>query len=195
MDTAEYRKMAEKIQAEIESLEIQQEDTERRIARLKQALIGLAPLSEEPSKPLIPGIDSFLTEVDSMSITDAARQILQAAKKPLAPIDIKQQLINMGKDLSDQKNVMASIHSLLKRLREGGEIETKDNGLTYQWKIRRRRVALPRPRGTTIGDSIALNAPTNQQGAEEIADREKTTGHRIVDGKIVLKETLWTKKK
>ena len=32
MDTSEYKEMAEKIQAEIESLEIQQEDIERRLA-------------------------------------------------------------------------------------------------------------------------------------------------------------------
>jgi hypothetical protein len=32
----------------------------------------------------------------------------------------------MGRDLSSQKNVMASIHSLLKRLVESNEIETKD---------------------------------------------------------------------
>jgi hypothetical protein len=48
--------------------------------------------------------------------------------------EIKQQLFNMGKDLSDQRNVMAGIHSLLKRLVVSGEIETRDNGLTYQSK-------------------------------------------------------------
>jgi hypothetical protein len=151
MDAAEYKKMAEKIQAEIEALEIQQEETERRIARLKQALIGLAPLSEDPgiSRPSFFGIDpaTFLTEIDAMSITDAVRQILQAATEPLAPTEIKQKLISMGKDISGQKNVMASIHSLLKRLHGSGEIETEDNGLTYRWTARRRH--FHRRRSTT----------------------------------------------
>jgi hypothetical protein len=141
MDTSEYKKMAEAIQTEIESLEIQQEDIERHIARLKQALIGLAPLADE-SQPSGLGEwfgESVKTELESMSITDVTRQIFQAASKPLAPTEIKQQLLNVGKDLSGQKNLMASIHSLLKRLVASGEIETRDNGLTYQWKTRRRR--------------------------------------------------------
>jgi hypothetical protein len=135
MDAAEYKEMAVRIRAELESLEIQQEDIERRIARLKQALIGLIPLSEPPANSLIAA--ELVSYMESTTLTDAARQILQAAKAPLSPIEIKQQLINMGKDLSDQKNVMASVHSLLKRLVESGEIETKDNGLTYRWKWRR----------------------------------------------------------
>jgi hypothetical protein len=139
MNIAEYKKMVENIQAEIESLEIQQEDVERRLARLKQALLGLAPLAED-SPPGLTGLmgESITAAVEAMSITDAARQILQAATTPLAPTEIKQQLLNMGKDLSKQKNVMASIHSMLKRLLESGEIETTNNGLAYQWKGVRR---------------------------------------------------------
>jgi len=132
--------MAQKIQEELGALEIQQEDIERRIARLKQTLVGLAPLSEPPDGGLL---RSFRSALDSMSLTDAVRQILQAASTPLAPVEIKQQLLNMGKDLSDQKNVMASIHSLLKRLVGSGEIEQVGNGLTYQWRTRRVRARIP----------------------------------------------------
>src|SRR5579863_5681929 len=112
MNAADYKKMAVNIQEEIESLEVQQEDIERRIARLKQALIGLAPLAEESPRPS--GLGAFFgetvrLELEARSITDVARQIFQAASSPLAPTEIKQQLLNMGKDLSGQKNVMASI--------------------------------------------------------------------------------------
>jgi len=140
MDASEFKKMAEAIQAEIESLEILQESTERRLARLKQALLGLVPLGQESSSPDVGFLlsPSVPAEIETMSITDAARQVLQVATAPLAPTEIKQQLLNMGKDLSNQKNVMASIHSLLKRLLENGEVESKDGGLTYQWKGIRR---------------------------------------------------------
>jgi hypothetical protein len=156
MEPLDYNAMAEKIQAEIEVLEIQQEDTERRIARLKQALLGLAPLAQESSRESSKdafGIDiaAITAEIDAMSITDATRQILQASTKRLAPVEIKQQLINMGKDLSTQKNIMASIHSLLKRLRENDEIETTDNGLTYEWKGPRR---FPRTGANNQADAI-----------------------------------------
>jgi hypothetical protein len=162
MDASEYKKMAEAIQIEIESLEIQQEDIERRIARLKQALIGLAPLADE-SQPSGLGAwfgEAVTTELQSMSISDVTRQIFQAASKPLAPTEVKQQLLNMGKDLSGQKNLMASIHSLLKRLVASGDIETRDNGLTYQWKTRRRRNPFGTGGvgtggvGTVVGDEV-----------------------------------------
>jgi hypothetical protein len=156
MEPLDYNAMAEKIQAEIEVLEIQQEDTERRIARLKQALLGLAPLAQESSRESSKNafginVAAITSEIDAMSITDATRQVLQASTKRLAPVEIKQQLINMGKDLSSQKNIMASIHSLLKRLRENHEIETTDNGLTYKWKGPRR---FPRTGANTQADAI-----------------------------------------
>src|ERR1700722_11548809 len=145
MDASEYKEIAIKIKAELESLEIQQEDIERRIARLKQALIGLIPLSEPPDNSVIA---SYLNE---LSLTDAARQIIQASKKPLTPTEIKQQLLSMGKDLSGQKNVMASVHALLKRLATNEEIETRDNGLTYQWK----------PKSITMDWAEVINNLTN----------------------------------
>jgi hypothetical protein len=155
MNASEYKEMAEKIQAEIESLEIQQEDIERRLARLRQALLGLAPLGQElPSDALGSQLTAIYAGLEAMSITDATRQIFQAASAPLTPIEIKQQLINMGKDLSDQKNVMASIHSLLKRLVKSDEIETKDNGLTYQWKGIRR---YPRTEANLKAEAIRQN--------------------------------------
>ena len=132
MDALDYKKMAEQILNEIASLEIQQEETERRIARLNQVLIALTPLAEEPILPFV-DMTTINVETDGVSIMDATRQIFQVAKIPLSPAEIKQQLLNMGKDLG-QKNVMAGIHSLLKRLVVSGEIETRDNGLTYQSK-------------------------------------------------------------
>jgi hypothetical protein len=141
VENIDYRKLVTEIQKEIESLEIQQEDTTRRLARLKQSLMGLSPLAEEQDAWLteaaadLAGINKGLTEI---SITDSARQILQATNKPLSPVEIKDRLVSMGKDMGGHKNVMASVHSLLKRLVASGEIESKDSGLTYEWKGVRR---------------------------------------------------------
>jgi hypothetical protein len=160
MDRSEYKAIAAKIQAELESLEIQQEEIERHIARLRQTLLGLAPLCESPHGPLF---DGFIQAIDSLSLTDAARQILQAAKAPLAPTEIKQQLLNMGRDLSSQKNVMASIHSLLKRLVESNEIETKDSGLTYQWKTRIRHRKHVAPSGRRRRLALFYGEPVGKE--------------------------------
>jgi hypothetical protein len=136
IENIDYRKLVTDIEKEIESLEVLQEDTSRRLARLKQSLIGLAPLADE--QDVEKGIESLAgipTRAD-ITITDCARQILQAAAASLSPIQIKDQLVAMGIDMSGHKNAMSSVHSLIKRLRENDEIETKDNGLTYEWKWR-----------------------------------------------------------
>jgi hypothetical protein len=172
MDAVEYKEMAVRIKAELESLEIQQEDIERRIARLKQALIGLIPLSEPPADSMI------LDYLNELTLTDATRQILQAAEKPLTPTEIKQQLLNMGRDLSGQKNVMASIHSLLKRLVSSDEIESRDNGLTYQWKLKYIRLAslmggtpIPPTTSTPGADQSNSLSEIIAQTAEELTKR------------------------
>jgi hypothetical protein len=140
----DYRKLVTGIQKEIESLEIHQEDTTRRLARLKQSLMGLAPLAEEQDADenrairglAEGGLSGF--GVEEISMTDSARQILQASDRPLSPVEIKDRLIGMGKSMDGHKNVMASVHSLLKRLVASGDIESKDSGLTYEWKGIRR---------------------------------------------------------
>jgi hypothetical protein len=134
VEAAEFKIMATKIRAELEDLEIQQEDTARRIARLKQTLVGLEPLSELSANSSTPTKVGEFPRL--LSLTDAARQILQAHMEPLTPLEIRDKLVNMGHDFKGQKSVMASVHSLLKRLVVSGEIETKGNG--YQWKGVRR---------------------------------------------------------
>jgi hypothetical protein len=133
MNASDYKKMAEQILSEIGALEMQQEETERHIARLRQVLMALTPLADESNAPFVE-VTTVNRETEGVSITEATRQIFQVAKVPITPAEIKEQLLNMGMDLSDQKNVMAGIQSLLKRLIASGEIETRDNGLTFQSK-------------------------------------------------------------
>jgi hypothetical protein len=149
MDAADFKKMAEQIVHEIASLEIQQDETERRIAHMKQVLIDLSPLAQESVLPY-GDMTTINADTDAMSITDATRQILQDAKVSLEPAEIRQELLNMGMDLNDQRNAMAGIHSLLKRLVASGEIETRDNGSTYSWKGIRVLLSAPAARSGNV---------------------------------------------
>src|ERR1700722_10024060 len=100
MENINYRKLVTDIQKEIELLEIQQEDTSRRLARMKQSLIGLAPLAEEQDADVGGGIEALagIPDMAEITITDSVRQIFQTATKPLSPVQIKERLISMGKD-------------------------------------------------------------------------------------------------
>jgi chromosome segregation ATPase len=136
--------MLNNMRKELETLLEQQEDTEQKIAQLKQAIMSFAPLAKESGS-------GFWDQFGPAGITDNIREILQAAyPKKLSPVEIKGQLKARGEDLSQHKNVMASIHSTLKRMLENEEITTSDEGLTYGWRRKYRladlvREAIPPP--------------------------------------------------
>jgi chromosome segregation ATPase len=141
MTTQEYKQMLNNMRKELEALLEQQEETEQKIAQLKQAIMSFAPLAKESGS-------GFLDQLgQTIGITDNIREILQATyPKKLSPVEIKEQLKARGADLSQHKNVMASIHSTLKRMLENEEITTSDEGLTYGWRRRfhyRRKLKLP----------------------------------------------------
>lgn len=131
MNTQNYKRMIGEMRKELETLLEHQEDTEQKIAQLKQAIMSFAPLAKEQ------GIGwDFLPE--PTGTTEAIREILRAVyPKAISPVEIKEQLKSRGHDLSQHKNVMASVHSTLKRMLENREIRTGDDGLTYSWRRRR----------------------------------------------------------
>ena len=177
----EYKKMLETMHKELEALLELQEDTEQKIAQLKQAIISLVPLARERDGLGDQMVQSFITQ----GTTEGIREILRAAfPTPLNPVEIKEQLKNRGQDLSQHKNVMASVHSTLKRMLENHEITTDNSGLTYRWK--RRRVHLGRfmgamtpPPGTPMTPptttSNLLDAPPVVVGANLLGSKGKKT--------------------
>src|SRR5437588_8450074 len=121
MTTQEYKKMLAEMRKELESLLEQQEDIEQKIAQLKQAIISFAPLAKDSDGLIGPLVYAFAAQ----GMTDSIREILRAAfPKQLSPVEIKEQLKAKGQNLSEHKNVMASVHSTLKRMLENGEISS-----------------------------------------------------------------------
>jgi hypothetical protein len=57
-----------------------------------------------------------------LGFTDAIRRILHTRRESLSPTDIRQDLLKMGIG-QDQVNLLSSIHTVLRRLVEAGEIE------------------------------------------------------------------------
>jgi hypothetical protein len=133
MTRDDYKATLEKAKDELEELLIKQEEIEQRIARVKQAIISLAPLAQDQENAVG---DIYSALFDGIGLSEAILQVLRAAGKRLSPVEIKQQILNMGVDLSTHKNAMASIHSALKRMGQNEEVSTKDNGLTYEVKRR-----------------------------------------------------------
>jgi hypothetical protein len=88
-----------------------QERTERRILQLKTTLAALGGLSGKPTR--------------APKLTESIRSIFKAAPPDiqLSPIDVRNKLLEMGVDEADYSNLLASVHVILRRLAQYGEIK------------------------------------------------------------------------
>lgn len=114
--------------------ELQEIDTE--IMQLERLLTSLAPFtSEAPIE--IPGT-LIIDGIASLSLADACREILRASGKYKTARGVRDALKDSGYDLSRHNNALASIHGVLKRMYESGEIgQLEARGRTfYRWKVK-----------------------------------------------------------
>jgi hypothetical protein len=91
----------------------QREILDFKIRILQEDIAHLAPLAgvkvEDP--------------IATLGLTDAIRYVFGRAKpKPMGPTEVKDALIENGYDLTEYSNVMASIHTIIKRLLKKDEI-------------------------------------------------------------------------
>ena len=86
----------------------------------------------------------FLEEAESSGergFTDTIRQLLRANRDGFTPTELRNALTAAGFDLSSQSNAMASIHSVLKRLKKSREVvsvqelRNDDYETVYKWNF------------------------------------------------------------
>jgi hypothetical protein len=78
-----------------------------------------------------------LTPTVPWGLTDACRTVLRNAGQPMTPADVRNRLAVIGFDLSRYANVLAALHTTLKRLAEAGElavVETGPRKAAYVWQ-------------------------------------------------------------
>ena len=101
---------------------------EQRIRKLKQTVKALGELCgagpEEIDKLLL--VEGFA--IDSKpGFTDAIRRLFRIHQTALSPIDIRENLLKMAIGVG-QVNLLSSIHTVLRRMAEAGEIEKTEDG-------------------------------------------------------------------
>ena len=84
-------------------------------------LCGAAP--EELDKLLL--IEGFAIG-STMGFTAAIRRLFRIHQKALSPVEIRDDLLKIGIG-KDQVNLLSSIHTVLRRMVEAGEIEKTEN--------------------------------------------------------------------
>lgn len=146
------------LMAEREEVESRREQLERRITRLREAIIGLGFLVDKGSYTIAKERPELFPDTVSPDVgfTDAVRAVFRDDKESFhSPIEIRDYLDLVGFDIAKYKNVLASIHSILKRLKAKNEIYegTRDGKVVYKCN----------PRGP-----LAIDPPKEEQ--QEVSD-------------------------
>ena len=123
---------------ERQELESMQALLDRRIDKLRNAAIGLGEICGESFESMNsrwPGLFPDITPEIS-GLTDAVREALSNNRgQYLSPTHIRELLKEMGFDIGKYKNALASIHTVLKRLRAQQEVVdvTNEGKVVYKW--------------------------------------------------------------
>jgi hypothetical protein len=100
---------------------------DQQIRKLKQTVKALGDLCganpEEIEKLLL--VEGFAMD-SNLGFTNAIRRLFRIHKTALSPVDIRNDLLKVGIG-SEQVNLLSSIHTVLRRMVEAGEIEKTDD--------------------------------------------------------------------
>lgn len=131
---------------ELEQMYVELDELQARIAKQKRVIAALTELAnvDEDSRPPIGLVHG---------ITDACKTAVIGAKyKLLYPSEVRDRIKALG--FPDQKNLLASVHTVLKRLAASGQIAEKDGAY----------------RRMTLGDRIAFQD-------KQMTDEERKRAH------------------
>ena len=103
------------------------DDLEQKIRKLKQTVRALGDLCgtdpEEIDKLLL--AEGYAIEAKP-GFTEAIRRLFRIHQKALSPTDIREDLLKMAIGVG-QVNLLSSIHTVLRRMAEAGEIEKTED--------------------------------------------------------------------
>ena len=125
----------EEARAKLADLFRQREELEIQIAKQQRRVALLAALVDESEET-----DQIL-ELNLGGLTDVVRSALRTGgSRGLTPLEVRTRLIQLSFPIGEYKNFMASLHSVLKRLVDSGEVRTAifdkpggRDGSVYRW--------------------------------------------------------------
>jgi DNA-binding transcriptional ArsR family regulator len=144
--SASYRTALDAAIKEYERLGEERRATDRRLAELAQTIGTLSRLLG-----LVPTVP--------LGLTEACRLVLRSGT-PMTPVEVRDQLLGIGMDLSIYSNDLSAIHTVLKRLTEGGAV---------------RLVRQPSGKRAYLWQAPPITVPISREMAEHI--RESGTFH------------------
>ncbi len=126
MTKIDYQKAYDAAEKDLaESLQLQ-EQIEKRILGLRQKVSSLAVLCKQEDSEFEPGVLAGAL-IDKMGITSDILAIVNGAKGlfGITPPAVRDRLKEIGYDLGKYQNPLATVHVVLNRLEESGQIGSK----------------------------------------------------------------------
>jgi predicted nuclease with TOPRIM domain len=123
--------------SEREELDAKRNVLDTRIYKLREAVMGLGSLCDKSPDAISREWPELFPDriPPDIGLTDAVREIFKAYPNSyLSPVFIRDGMKTLGFELSKYNNVLASIHTTVKRLREQGEVveSNRDGRVVYK---------------------------------------------------------------
>ena len=146
MSTDVYKLALERAMADLavvlekrDELEAKREHADTEVDNLRTAIFGLVTLAGEDAKSFPEQHPDLFPELiaPDTGLTDAVRQVLEVTKPTWqTAVSMREALTERQYDLSSYKNVLASLHTILKRLLDNDEVYsiTRGGKNLYRWK-------------------------------------------------------------
>ncbi|HEU0048092.1 MAG TPA: hypothetical protein VFQ43_10865 [Nitrososphaera sp.] len=144
--SSDYRKAYDSAKQELADLLAKQQEVAKRIVVVRQSLQTLATLCESEGVEINRSIEADYLLRHS-TLADEIRTILNSVHPGyLRPHQIKTALERLGLDLTQYQNPQATIHMVLKRMTESGEVQEaivpKEGKKTYRLAKPKSRMAI-----------------------------------------------------
>jgi hypothetical protein len=115
------RDVLDNYQGELERLLQERTRLDARILQLQHDIRHVARMVDVT-------VDDPITQ---LGLTDAIRYVIQHAGKHMTPVDVRGELLKRYCDPEDYRNLLASVHTVMKRLERAGEITF--DGTKAEW--------------------------------------------------------------
>jgi hypothetical protein len=159
--SAIYREALDRVWNELQELKEQKKELAVREVQLNESLKALMPLA-----------GAWKTNINEYSLSNAVRFIFNglAPDRTLSAIEVRAKLEDLGYDLSDFENPLASIHTCVRRMIDSEELivtKTEDNKKEFQPGPELKSVPEPTPPIVaglqTLSDILAKVSSTDEK--------------------------------
>jgi hypothetical protein len=146
--TAVYKDALNRVWTELEAIKEMKKNLGLREAMLNDTLRALLPL-----------VGTWMTDISDYSLSNAVRFIFNglAPDRSLTPIEVRAKLEELGYNLGEHENALASIHTCMRRMTETEElilVTTEDKKKKFEPGPELKSVPEPEGRIATLKDLL-----------------------------------------